>query len=264
MAELRGQIALVTGAGAPGGIGFAIARYLAAQGAAVIVSDRAEADVLDARAAEIVRAGGTACAAVLDVTDTAHVAAAMALAQARYGGLDILVNNAATLAGSAPFMETSPDDWQTSFAVNLLGPMRLTQAAIPLMRERGGGRVVNIGSTASLGAEPCFGAYTAMKHGLIGLTKTIAAEFGAKGILCNAVCPGYIATDMHEAANARLAAEAGEDIAATRARRYAPVALRKAGTPDDVAAAVGYLCGPAGAYVTGIALPVTGGVPPGI
>lgn len=115
-----------------------------------------------------------------------------------------------------------------------------------------------------MGAEPGFGAYTAMKHGLVGLTKPVAAEFGPNGILCNCVCPGFIATDMHAAANARLAAEAGVSVADMQTQRYVPVALQRAGAPQDVAAAVRYLCGPGGAYVTGAILPVTGGVPPGI
>ena len=142
--------------------------------------------------------------------------------------------------------------------------MMLCKAFIPLMRKNGGGRIINIGSTGSLGAEAGFGAYTAMKHGLIGMTKTIAAEFGVDGILCNAVCPGYINTDMHTAANKRLANENGEPVERTKSRRYHNVALRRAGEPADVAEAVAYLAGPSGNYVTGIALPVAGGVPFGI
>jgi NAD(P)-dependent dehydrogenase (short-subunit alcohol dehydrogenase family) len=148
--------------------------------------------------------------------------------------------------------------------VNLLGPMMLSQAVIPEMRKNGGGRIINIGSTGSLGAEAGFGAYTAMKHGLVGLTKTLAAEFGPDGILCNTVCPGYIATDMHEAANARLSQEQGLELAQIKANRYANVALRDAGLPRDVANAVACLAGPEANYVTGINLPVTGGVPVGI
>ncbi len=140
----------------------------------------------------------------------------------------------------------------------------LSQAAIPHMRSIGGGRIINIGSTGSLGAEPSFGAYTTMKHGLVGLSKTLAAEFGPDGILCNTVCPGYIATDMHTAANVRLANEHGVSVAEMKEKRYANVALRDAGLPKDVANAVAYLAGPQANYVTGINLPVTGGVPFGI
>ena len=103
-----------------------------------------------------------------------------------------------------------------------------------------------------------------MKHGLVGLSKTIAAEFGTDGIRCNLVCPGFIMTDMHAAANERLAAEQGLSLADIKAKRYQTVALRDAGEPSDVAAAVAYLAGPEAAYVTGVALPVAGGVPFGL
>jgi 3-oxoacyl-[acyl-carrier protein] reductase len=131
-------------------------------------------------------------------------------------------------------------------------------------RKAGGGRIINIGSTGSLGAEPGLGAYTAMKPGLVGLSKTLAAEFGVDGICCNTACPGFIATDIHMAANHRLAAERGVSIDEIKAQRYANVALRDAGSPEDVANAVAYLAGPLANYVTGINFPVAGGVPTGL
>ena len=140
----------------------------------------------------------------------------------------------------------------------------LAQAVIPEMISGDGGSIINIGSTGSLGAEPGFGAYTAMKHALIGMTKTIAAEFGKDGVRCNAICPGYIMTDMHAAANKRLAQENNISIAEMKAIRYQEVALRSAGEPNDVADAVAYLAGPKSGYITGVALPVAGGVPFGI
>ncbi|MEM7564643.1 MAG: SDR family oxidoreductase, partial [Pseudomonadota bacterium] len=135
---------------------------------------------------------------------------------------------------------------------------------IPCMQNKREGSIINIGSTGSLGAEAGFGAYTTMKHGLVGLTKTIAAEFGEDGIRCNLVCPGFIMTDMHAAANQRLAAANQISVDEMKSRRYENVALRKAGEPEDVAEAVAYLAGPNATYVTGIALPVAGGVPFGI
>ena len=275
MAQLEGKVAFVTGASAPRGIGSAVARRLARDGAAVVVTDiggsmRLEgrdvprADLLDRLVAAIGAGGSQALALIADVSDERSVRAAVKAALARFGRMDILVNNAGSLAGSDAFMATTPGQWEASFRVNLLGPMMLAQAVIPQMQAQGGGRIVNIGSTGSLGAEPGFGAYTAMKHGLVGLSKTLAAEFGPDGILCNTVCPGYIMTDMHSAANARLADEQGITLEEIEAQRYANVALRHAGQPEDVAAAVAYLAGPAGAYVTGINLPVSGGVPCGI
>lgn len=275
MQALKDKVALVTGASAPHGIGRAVARRLAADGAAVVVTDvdaSMQVDgalvprsaLLQGLVAEIVACGGTAIPLILDVTCAEDVERVVAETLTALGRLDILVNNSGSLAGADSFLSTTPDQWQHSFAVNLLGPMMLARAAIPHMRAVGGGRIINIGSTASLGAEPGFGAYTAMKHGLVGLTKTLAAEFGPDRILCNTVCPGYIATDMHMAANARLAQERGISVPEIQAERYASVALRNAGLPEDVANAVAFLAGPQGRYVTGINLPVTGGVPFGI
>ena len=273
MGQLSEQVALVTGASAPNGIGQAIARRLAADGARVVVTDVAgpfevggktqdRITLLERLADDIGR--DRALPLTLDVTDPASITAALDRVKAQLGMVSILVNNAATITGTGDFLTTTPDQWELSFRVNLLGPMMLAQAAIPGMRERGGGRIINIGSTGSLGAEAGFGAYTAVKHGLVGLTKTLAAEFGPDGILCNTVCPGFIDTDMHAAANARLSRESGRPVDAVKAERYAAVALRDAGRPDDVAAAVAYLAGAGGNYVTGINLPVSGGVPVGL
>jgi len=275
MTHLSGKIALITGASAPRGIGRAVAMRLARDGAMVVVTDRTgtvaldgitqeRSDLLAGLVRDIEAEGGRARAMTLDVTDADNIATCIAATTGHFGPVDILVNNAGSLAGSDAFMATTPDQWQASFAVNLLGPMMLSQAVIPHMQAAGGGRIINIGSTGSLGAEPGFGAYTAMKHGAVGLAKTLAAEFGPDGILCNLVCPGYIATDMHLAANTRLAAENAVPIAEMQRRRYADVALRAAGTPQDVAGAVAYLAGPEGNYITGITLPVAGGVPCGI
>ncbi len=221
-------------------------------------------DLLAGLAAEIEGSGGKALALEVDVTKPEQIHRCIRSAKERSGRLDILVNNAGTTVGTGPFLETRPADWSLSFQVNLLGPMTFCQAAIPEFRLVGGGVIVNIGSTGSLGAEAGFGAYTAMKHGVIGLTKTIAAEFGSEGIRCNAVCPGYIMTDMHAAANARLAKAHDRSIEEVRRQRYSSVALGRAGTPEEVADAVAYLAGPAASYVTGVALPVAGGVPVGL
>ncbi len=275
MKPLAGKVAIITGASAPRGIGRAIALRLVEDGASVVVSDiegvvrldgidHDRTDLLQATAAEIVAGGGEAIATCLDVTQEHDTARCIETTIGAFGRVDVLVNNAGSLSGSDNFLETTPEQWDQSFRVNLLGPMMMIQAAIPKMRAAGGGSIINIGSTGSLGAEAGFGAYTAMKHGLIGLTKTIAAEFGVDGIRCNAICPGYIMTDMHAAANARLAAENNVSVPDMMARRYAHVSLGKAGDPDDVANAAAYLAGPQAVYVTGIALPVAGGVPFGL
>lgn len=189
MADLDGRVTLVTGASAPNGIGRAICLVLAGAGARIVATDiggaaeyegriQDRAALLEGLAEAIRAAGGDAMARVLDVTQGAQIAACLAEVQARFGAVDVLVNNAGSLAGAGPFLEGSAEGWQQSFAVNLLGPMLLSQAVIPQMQARGGGVIVNIGSVGGLGGRAGFGAYSAMKHGLTGLTKTIAAEFG--------------------------------------------------------------------------------------
>ncbi|RKF15376.1 SDR family oxidoreductase [Roseovarius spongiae] len=273
--ELAGKIALVTGAAAPNGIGRATCLRLARDGAFIVATDmggamtladgpRDRAGLLDEVIAAIADAGGQGMAHELDVTDASSIAACLKAVRGAAGPVDILVNNAGSLAGAGPFLDGKAEDWRTSFEVNILGPMRLSQAVIPDMRAAGGGAIVNIGSIGGLGGRAAFGAYSAMKHAVTGLTKTIAVEFGPDGIRCNAVCPGYIATDMHAASNRRLAEAEGLSLDEMKARRYEAVALRDAGSPEDVAEAVAYLAGPRAAYVTGVNLPVTGGLSPGI
>jgi NAD(P)-dependent dehydrogenase (short-subunit alcohol dehydrogenase family) len=275
MKLLSGKIAIVTGASAPNGIGRAIAHRLTDNGVSVIVTDIAgefqigdeaydRSSLLESLVADIKNKGGSANWLNLDVTNAEEIDQCVATGLREYGQIDILVNNAGSIAGADNFLSTTAEQWESSFRVNILGPMMLSKAVIPHMRKNGGGRIINIGSTGSLGAEPGFGAYTTMKHGLVGMTKTLASEFGVDGILCNTVCPGYIATDMHTAANTRLAAENGVSIEEIKERRYASVAVRSAGSPEDVADAVVYLAGPNSAYITGINLPVSGGVPFGI
>ena len=272
---LDGKIAVITGASAPHGIGRAIALRLVKDGAAVVATDMdgvlqvngktvSRADLLAELVADIVSSGGRAIATKLDVTSATDIQKTIETTLSTFGRVDILVNNAGSLAGSDNFLSTTPEQWRSSFDVNILGPMMLSQAVIREMCKVAGGRIINIGSTGSLGAEPGFGAYTAMKHALVGMTKTLAAEFGPDGIRCNTVCPGYIATDMHTAANVRLADEKGVSLEEIKRQRYANVALRDAGLPNDVANAVAYLAGPQANYVTGINLPITGGVPFGI
>lgn len=275
MKPLSRKVAIVTGASAPRGIGRAIASRLAYDGACVVLTDikgkvdidgveHERMDLLANTVLEIESNGGKATVKEVDVTSEKDILDCVETTIDQFGRIDILVNNAGSLSGSDNFLETTPSQWEQSFRVNLLGPMIFSKAVIAKMRVTGGGSIVNIGSTGSLGAEAGFGAYTAMKHGLIGMTKTIAAEFGVDGIRCNAVCPGFIMTDMHAAANHRLADKNKISVPEMMLERYKNVALRSAGEPKDVADAVAYLVGPHGSYVTGIALPVAGGVPFGI
>ncbi|MEM9138754.1 MAG: SDR family NAD(P)-dependent oxidoreductase [Pseudomonadota bacterium] len=255
---LDGKVALVTGCGSMTGIGAASARCLARDGAHVIVTDRIGAD------AEAVAAGiPGAVARALDVTDRAQIDAAVAAAVADHGRLDILVNNAATTQGAKPFLEVTAEDWETSFAVNIKGTAACCQAAIPALCATQG-VIINLSSMARIGAQRAFGAYTTAKHALIGMTKTIAAEFGPQGLRAVAICPGFISTGMHEGVNQRMADEQGVTLEDIHAQRYATVALKRAGTPEEVAELIAFTASPAAAYITGVALPVTGGVQMGL
>lgn len=275
MRKLAGKVAIVTGASLAGSIGHAIASKLAHEGANVVLTDIdgphdtrtgtvEKAALLSEAVEEIAGMGGHAAAITADITNSSDVKTCVQFAKDQFGGLDILVNNAGSLAGSSAILSAEPIEWEESFRVNLLGSTMLAQAAIKEMRDVGSGSIINIGSTKSFGGEAGFGAYTSMKHGLIGLTKTIAAEHGVDGIRCNAVCPGYINTEMHELANAKVAARLGQSVEEVKKRRYASLALRRAGEPEDVANAVAFLAGPDSAFITGVVLPVSGGAPIGL
>ena len=260
MPPLTQKTALITGAAAPRGIGRAIALKLASLGADVVVTDVAGSldldgvahdrlALIDALASDLRAMGTRALAMPLDVTDPAAVQSGVARTLSDFGRLDILVNNAGSLAGSEAFLSTTPDQWDASFRVNLLGPMMMSQAAIPVMQAQGGGRIIMIGSTGSLGAEAGFGAYTAMKHGLVGLAKTLAAEFGKDGIRCNTVSPGHILT---EASKASVSPEMSDVIISNNL-------IPRAGRGEDLAQAVLYLVSDESSFVTGQLVSIDGG-----
>lgn len=273
--SLEGKIAIVTGASAACGIGRAASVKLAELGATVVVTDvettvpHGDGSVstlalIEATVADIKAFGGQAICEALDVASQSSVDHGIQHVLENLGSVDILVNNAGTTVGSGPFLSTTMEQWQESVNVNLLGPVRLSQAVIPHMIRAGGGSIVNVGSLASIGAEAGFGVYSATKHALVGLTKTVAAEFGHVGIRCNVVCPGYVRTDMHLAVNARIAAETGKPIEDVQRDRYNGVAMERAGEPEEVADLIAFLASPSSSYVTGVSVPISGGTPAGL
>jgi len=249
---LQGRHALVTGAAR--GIGAAIARMLVAEGASVTLLGRSR-EPLQALLAQLPGPHGAVTA---DVSDAAQVEAAFAAALAQRGPVSILVNNAGQ-AGSAPFGRTSLALWNRMLAVNLTGTFLCTQATLPGMLAAGSGRIVNIASTAGQRGYAYVCAYAAAKHGVLGLTRSLALEMAKKGITVNAVCPGYTETDILRDSIANVVAKTGRSEAAARAEFAAANPQQRIVQPEEVADAVRWLCGDAAAAVTGQAISVSGG-----
>jgi 3-oxoacyl-[acyl-carrier protein] reductase len=245
--SIAGKVALVTGAAS--GMGRATAHLFADEGARVAAADVNEAGVR-AVVAEIEAAGGEAAAYALDVADRVRVEAAVAEVAARFGGIDILVND----AGVARFASLASDEyleaWRRTLAVNLEGALHVTRACLPHLRASGAGRIVNVASTEALGATAGGSPYTASKHGVLGLTRALAVELGAQGVTVNCVCPGPIHTGM--------TAAIPDDAKQKFARRRVP--LRRYGEPEEVAHGILALALPAASYVNGAVLVIDGGM----
>jgi NAD(P)-dependent dehydrogenase (short-subunit alcohol dehydrogenase family) len=253
---LHGRHAIVTGGGR--GIGAAIATELARLGARVTVMGRNVAD-LTRHAETLSRDFGTEAVAVqCDVAEPEVVAEAFAAARARLGDAHVLVNNAGEGEG-ALFTETSPELWDRMLAVNLTGAFLCTRQVLPAMLAASDGRVVNVASTAGLRGYSRMAAYCAAKHGLIGLTRALAVETAKRGVTVNAVCPGYTDTDMAKRAVDTLVAARGvtPEEALQMITRANP--RGRLVRPEEVANAVGWLCSPDAAAMTGQSIAVAGG-----
>ena len=240
--SLEGRTALVTGASR--GIGKAIALALAAEGARV-----ACAATKDGGADETASAcGNGAISLVCNIADSESVASAVDAITKDGGGLDILVNNAGVTRDQL-LMRMSDEEWDTVIDVNLKGAYRTIKAAVrPMMKGRWG-RIINLTSIVGIGGQAGQSNYSAAKAGLIGLTKSVAKEFGSRGITCNAIAPGFIETDM----TATLPAEMRDQITST-------AAAGRLGTPEDIAAAAAFLASDGASYITGQVLVVDGGL----
>ncbi|HZH08427.1 MAG TPA: SDR family NAD(P)-dependent oxidoreductase [Lautropia sp.] len=250
--ELAGRHALVTGA--VRGIGAEIARSLIAAGAQVSLLGR-DAGALSLLAGQL---GGEAHAVVADVVDQGQVEAAFAAARQRFGPLGILVNNAGQ-AGSAAFQKTDLDLWNRMIAVNLTGTFLCSKAAVPQLLECGWGRIVNIASTAGQRGYAYVTAYTAAKHGVVGLTRALALELARKNITVNAVCPGYTDTDLLRESIANVTARTGRSSEEARAQFEAGNPQGRVVMPAEVASAVLWLCSPGASAINGHSVSVSGG-----
>ena len=245
------RVAIVTGGGS--GIGLAISRRLAADGHAVAVLDLDPASA--STAAEAIGAGdGRAIGLGADVADRSDVFAAVEEVGNRLGRPAILVNNAGTGATFERFLKITPETWERVLSVNLTGAFHCCQAILPGMVEAGWGRIVNISSSSAHSGQPLLGPYVSSKSGLNGLTKSLALEFGPKGITVNAIPPGFIDTPMLRASEERGEfGPGGVDDAIAR------TPVRRAGQPEDIAAACSFLCRDEAGYITGQIIGVNGG-----
>ena len=255
MTRMDGKTAIVTGAA--NGIGRAIAGALAGAGANVVVCD-VLADDGERTVAEINSAGGTAAFVQADVSDSEQAEALIAMALERFGGLDVLANNAGIGGGMARLHEIEPADFDRVIAVNLRGTFLCSKYAIPHFLAQHDGRIVNTASTYGLIGAPGAPAYCASKGAIINLTRQLAVDYGPDGIRVNAICPGYIDTQLGRR-GPRLSRE--EFIAATavRERAAAMQPLGRQGQPAEVAEVALFLASDASSFMTGSIVTVDGG-----
>ena len=243
--ELKTKVALITGAAQ--GIGKAVTLVLARHGADVVVAD-VNIEKAQETAREVEALGRAAMAVRVDVTRLEDVEKMVEAAVQRFGKIDILINNAG-IARDKLILRMTEEDWDTVLNVNLKGTFNCTKAVIKHMSKQRSGKIVNIASVVGIMGNPGQANYSASKAGVIGLTKTIAREFAARGINVNAIAPGYIQTPMTEV----LPEKAKEEL-----KRLIP--MERLGQPEDVAHAVLFLVSEASSYITGNILNVNGGI----
>ncbi|MEK9969875.1 MAG: SDR family oxidoreductase [Ferrovibrio sp.] len=239
MFDLTGRVALITGASR--GFGLEFAKLFAEAGALVILNGRHTETLLTA--ADVVRPHGLVDVAAFDVADIPAGVAAIAAIEKTHGKLDILINNAG-MNIRKPLAEYALDDWRQVLEVDLTAPFALSREAGLRMAARGYGRIINIGSVMSVWGRANIPAYSAAKHGILGMTKAFAAELGARGVTSNAIAPGYFETEL----NAELMKNA-EFVKYVKDR----TPLRRWGKPEELAGAALFLASPAGAYVNSTA-----------
>jgi NAD(P)-dependent dehydrogenase (short-subunit alcohol dehydrogenase family) len=274
---LEGKVALITGARSPRGMGFAAALKLAEAGADIVMTSRTRGDIQDnldvtgddhysafLDLVPRVLACNVRCLALpLDVSSPAQIKAVVAKVTDTFGGIDILFNNAGT-AFASPFMDTSGEDFQDAFNINVMGMIQVSQAVIPSMVHRGGGNIINNASIYGLGAAPFVSAYVMAKHAIVGLTKTMALELGDPGIRVNAICPGMVLTEMGDKEYDMIATLQDCSFEEAREGLAQQNALKRGAAPEEIANVVVFLATEAASFITGAALPISAGQPAGL
>lgn len=247
--DFSGQVALVTGAA--GGMGLATAEAFAEAGAAVVLADFKE-EAVKAAAQKLVAARHKAIAVQCDVSDDAQVEAMVERAVTEFGRIDAAFNNAGVMAHIAPTADSAREDWDRVIGINLRGVWSCMKYELRQMERQRTGAIVNNASVGALTGNPGIGSYIASKHGVVGLTRTAALEYIKYGIRVNAINPGLIDTQV------------ARDVVSGDEKAYAEIAknvpIGRAGTPDEIASTVLFLCSPAASYVVGHALTVDGGM----
>jgi NAD(P)-dependent dehydrogenase (short-subunit alcohol dehydrogenase family) len=263
---MDGKVAIVTGVTKERGAGRAIAERLAEQGASVAVTGRQKSlPGAEANAQALRDRGFSAMAVAADSTDSAQIAEAVEAVAGEFGGIDVLVNNAGIGMGSPILAENEDKHWDANWNVNVKGAVAFCEAVWPHLAARGAGSIVNIASLAGIGANSGMPyPYTASKFALVGITKQMALQGGADSIRVNVVCPGAINTDMLQQAYEAIATAEGVSIEEAAALENSTIPLGRPAEPSEIADAVAWLASPGSAYVTGVALPVAGGMSPGI
>ena len=254
---LSGRVAVVTGS--TSGIGLGIAHALAQAGADLVINGLGDLAVVQTVCDDLSRHGGRVAYNGANLLTPQGAAMLVSDSMASFGRVDILVNNAG-IQHVSPIEDFPIDRWDAVIALNLSAAFHTIRTAFAAMKEAGYGRIINVASAHALVASPFKGAYVAAKHGVLGLTKTVALEGAQFGVTCNAICPGYVWTPLVENQIADTAAARGIDretvvrdvlLAAQPTKRFA--------TTEEIGALAAFLCGPGGGSITGAALPVDGG-----
>jgi NAD(P)-dependent dehydrogenase (short-subunit alcohol dehydrogenase family) len=255
LTSLSGRTALVTGGGR--GAGAVIASALAAAGASVVLAARTQSEI-DVVAKQLSSDGARVWAFDCDVSDPVSVEALARSTATTAGRIDILVNNAG-IGFAAPLGKTSLENWQRIMGVNATGTFLCTRTWLPGMVEGGWGRIINVASVAGLTGDRYISAYAASKHAVLGFTRALAAEVASHGVTVNAVCPAFLDTEMTHATLDRIVASTGRDRGSALDAIVAKSPQKRLITPEEVAAAVVFLCGEHARGITGESLVIDGG-----